>query len=87
MEARAYRIDKRAQVEEDRVERYHAHRLQWVAVNDVACDDSVAHLDASCKEEERDLAYHPVIGFIDADTPDNQANWKGRQIWIGRLLE
>ena len=70
----AYWVNKCTQVQADRVECYHAHGLQWVAVNNVACDDGVAHLDACGKEEKCHLANHPVIGLIDADTPYNQTN-------------
>jgi len=43
---RTYRVDEGAQVEEDGVEGDHAHRLQRVAVDDVAADHGVADLDA-----------------------------------------
>lgn len=97
MEGGAYRIDERAQVEEDGVEGDHAHGLQGVAVDDVAADHGVADLDAGgdcgffCQsvllgrgakgrgvltEEKGDLSHYPMVALVDADAPDDQANWK-----------
>lgn len=42
-----YRIDKRAQIEEDSIKCDDAHGLQRIAVHNVTANDSVADLDAS----------------------------------------
>lgn len=88
VESSAYRINKSAQVDSDSIEGDDAHRLKRVAVDDVASDNSVPHLDpssdwqpiSSCiktlphqstrTEKEGYLPHHPVICFVNTDTPD-----------------
>ena len=66
-----HRIDECAQVKADRVKCNDAHGLQRVAVNNIACDDGIAHLDAGGKEEKGNLADYPVVSPVNTDSPDN----------------
>ena len=67
-------VDECAQIDEDRIEGNDAHGLQGVAVHNVACNDSITHLNTRGEDEESDLANDPVVALVDADTPDDQTD-------------
>lgn len=73
-EIKTYGINECACVDEYSVKSDGTHGLEWVAVDDVTRDYGIAHLNTSGKNEEGNLAYYPVVGLVDADSPQDQTN-------------
>lgn len=73
-EEKTHRIYERAEVEKDRVERYNAHRLQGIAVDNVRRNDRIPHLDARREQHKRDLANDPMVRLVDADSPYDETD-------------
>jgi len=62
-EQMTYRIDESAEVEEDRVECDDAHGLKGVAIDNIACDHGVAHLNTGSNYWELSLSTRILGGL------------------------